>query len=393
MAQYRRGRVSVTNGSTTVTGTETGFSGNVDPGDLFVLLEGKVVYEVSSVIDDITIELNRSFQEDTQSNVSYAITRDFTPLFSFPYPAKGDVATAAILRRSIKRIEEVISQSNASNITNFTNGFVVTENTTTNELDVSLDASSNLSIDHSNVSISTGVGLTGGGDITSSRIIKLDIGAINPITSSRNDKVALADLSNGDTIGQDTIRDILSLTESTDVSVDDSGFSFTASDVQTALSKLESGEAAGQVRNAGNTPSIQADTAANRPAAGTAGRIYIETDTQEIFRDNGTSWVSIATSTLENTWIAKSSAYTASNGDKILADTSGGAFTITMPSNPQLGNEVYFTDSTGNWGNNNLTVDGNGNNILDTSTFSANVSNWPFSLVFNGTKWVFGSRN
>lgn len=45
------------------------------------------------------------------------------------------------------------------------------------------------------------------------------------------------------------------------------------------------------VENAGNTPSILADTEANRPAAGVVGRIFIATDTQRIYRDTGTAWV------------------------------------------------------------------------------------------------------
>jgi len=47
----------------------------------------------------------------------------------------------------------------------------------------------------------------------------------------------------------------------------------------------------GKVANAGATPSIQAGLDANRPAAGTEGRLYIATDTQRIYRDSGTSWV------------------------------------------------------------------------------------------------------
>ena len=44
------------------------------------------------------------------------------------------------------------------------------------------------------------------------------------------------------------------------------------------------------VRNAGNTPSIQAGTDSSKPSAGTAGRIYIATDTSKIYRDTGSSW-------------------------------------------------------------------------------------------------------
>jgi len=44
------------------------------------------------------------------------------------------------------------------------------------------------------------------------------------------------------------------------------------------------------VRNAGNTPSIQAGTDSSKPSAGTAGRIYIATDSSKIYRDTGSSW-------------------------------------------------------------------------------------------------------
>jgi hypothetical protein len=43
------------------------------------------------------------------------------------------------------------------------------------------------------------------------------------------------------------------------------------------------------VANAGSTPSIQAGTSA-LPAAGTAGRLYVATDTLALWRDNGTTW-------------------------------------------------------------------------------------------------------
>lgn len=51
----------------------------------------------------------------------------------------------------------------------------------------------------------------------------------------------------------------------------------------------------GAVANAGSTPSIQAGADSSKPAAGTAGRIYIATDTFKIYRDNGTSWDVVGT--------------------------------------------------------------------------------------------------
>jgi hypothetical protein len=49
-----------------------------------------------------------------------------------------------------------------------------------------------------------------------------------------------------------------------------------------------------QVINAGNSVSMQSGTHAGRPAAGTDGKFYIETDTLAIFRDNGSSWIDLS---------------------------------------------------------------------------------------------------
>jgi hypothetical protein len=44
------------------------------------------------------------------------------------------------------------------------------------------------------------------------------------------------------------------------------------------------------VTNLGGTPSAQTGTLANRPAAGTAGRLYIATDDHNIYQDTGSAW-------------------------------------------------------------------------------------------------------
>ena len=49
------------------------------------------------------------------------------------------------------------------------------------------------------------------------------------------------------------------------------------------------------VKNAGGAPSVTEGVDASKGAAGTAGRIYIATDTFKIYRDNGTSWDTVAT--------------------------------------------------------------------------------------------------
>ena len=60
------------------------------------------------------------------------------------------------------------------------------------------------------------------------------------------------------------------------------------------------------------SPAINSNTFANRPAAGQTGRLFISTDTFEIYRDNGTSWNLIGGSsptTITGTGVATRVAY------------------------------------------------------------------------------------
>jgi YbbR domain-containing protein len=76
----------------------------------------------------------------------------------------------------------------------------------------------------------------------------------------------------------------------------------------------------------------------------------------------------------------KTSNYTASDGDNLFADTSGGAFTITLPASPSIGNQVKIIDAEGTFGTNNLTVGRNSQKIqgsaadLTVSTNSAGIA-------------------
>jgi len=45
-----------------------------------------------------------------------------------------------------------------------------------------------------------------------------------------------------------------------------------------------------RIVNAGGAPSIQAGPDASKPTPGTAGRLYVATDTQIIYRDTGSAW-------------------------------------------------------------------------------------------------------
>lgn len=63
-----------------------------------------------------------------------------------------------------------------------------------------------------------------------------------------------------------------------------------------------------------------------------------------------------------SSWKLKTSNYTAANNDRILADTSNGTFTVTLPPSPNTGDYIIITDGY-DWSANNLTIARNGSTI------------------------------
>jgi len=64
----------------------------------------------------------------------------------------------------------------------------------------------------------------------------------------------------------------------------------------------------------------------------------------------------------QSSWMVITSNYTAANNNRIIADTSNGAFSITLPASPITGDYIVLTDG-GDWAANNLTVLRNGSTI------------------------------
>ena len=64
-----------------------------------------------------------------------------------------------------------------------------------------------------------------------------------------------------------------------------------------------------------------------------------------------TTWASIPPST-EQTWTIKTANYTAAVHDRVFANTSGGAWTLTLPASPTLGQWVQVNDVSGSWATN-----------------------------------------
>ena len=88
-----------------------------------------------------------------------------------------------------------------------------------------------------------------------------------------------------------------------------------------------------------------------------------------------------------NPWLRKTSDYTAVNGDRIIADTSGGTFTITLPAAPSVGYSVIIVDGD-DWSSTNLTVARNGSTIEGSAeNLNVDIAAIQVNFVYDGTTW------
>ena len=98
----------------------------------------------------------------------------------------------------------------------------------------------------------------------------------------------------------------------------------------------------------------------------------------------GTSWQAVKTTT-----------YTAVAGQGIFANTSGGAWTLTLPASPSIGDEVSFVDYAGTFDSNNLTIGRNSSKIhgadSDLTVATERAAN---TLVFTDSTqgWLLTSK-
>jgi hypothetical protein len=92
------------------------------------------------------------------------------------------------------------------------------------------------------------------------------------------------------------------------------------------------------------------------------------------------------------TYTKKIANYTAVDKDGILADTSSGSFTVTLPSSPTVGMQVWIADGS-SWALNNLTVAPSvGTSIGDLAVNESlvlDIAGIEIHLIYTGTKWLY----
>ena len=78
--------------------------------------------------------------------------------------------------------------------------------------------------------------------------------------------------------------------------------------------------------------------------------------------------------------------YTAAVGDKVAADTTSAAWTLTLPATPSNGDTITVLDYAGTFDTNNLTIARNGSNIESLAeNMICEVEDAAFTLVFVGS--------
>lgn len=86
---------------------------------------------------------------------------------------------------------------------------------------------------------------------------------------------------------------------------------------------------------------------------------------------------------VSKTFKSVTTTYTASVGERIMTDSSGGAFTITLPASAAFGDEIEIFDATESWVPNNVTLARNGLNINGVAAdFLCNVDNGKVRLIY-----------
>jgi len=103
--QYSEGTVTINNGSTSVTGTNTRWLSHADENYIIIIDNDDDFYEINEVTDDTTLVLNSAYTGVNKINVSYVIVKDYTTHYKWPLITKGAANWPTILSETFNRID------------------------------------------------------------------------------------------------------------------------------------------------------------------------------------------------------------------------------------------------------------------------------------------------
>ena len=129
-------------------------------------------------------------------------------------------------------------------------------------------------------------------------------------------------------------------------------------------------------------------TTSQRPIGGAlyTGAIRYNTSLVAWEGYNGSSWTGLGGGTPYVTIVGDGSTITvAESNQRFLVNTSAHPTTIQLPGSPLVGDAVTFVDLNGTFQTNNLTVDRNGQEIMNLAeNMSATINHAAFTLVYTG---------
>jgi hypothetical protein len=102
----------------------------------------------------------------------------------------------------------------------------------------------------------------------------------------------------------------------------------------------------------------------------------------------GTGWASSPLPAGGLTYVVKTANHTTQDKEGVLANTSGGAFTVTLPTTPATGAQVVVADTGHTWEANNLTINRNSSTIENLAeNLICDLNGVSLQLVYTGATW------
>jgi hypothetical protein len=93
-------------------------------------------------------------------------------------------------------------------------------------------------------------------------------------------------------------------------------------------------------------------------------------------------------------FLIKAESYTAVAGDVVFVNSASGAYTVTLPASPTLGDRVRIIDLANNAATNNITVGRNGNNIDGSaSNFTIDINNAGVEFIYTNSTYGWRTLN
>lgn len=127
----------------------------------------------------------------------------------------------------------------------------------------------------------------------------------------------------------------------------------------------------------------------NLPGSGADGDAYRVTSNGHLYTRVSGAWTDLGRFST-SAWLPVSGNHDAVDGERLLCDTTGGGFTVTLPDEPSQGDEVLLRDAHATFDTHPVIVNRNGLTIGGlTENLTANLPGIELRLLYTGGTWRF----